>query len=211
MGLARTVEERLRWDSRVDVSGLHIEEDGGNVRLEGTVPSYRGKYAATDIVRSVEGVRSVENRLAVSFPRQVSDEEIRENVEAMLRWNPDIDADRITVIVEDGHIRLSGSVDSFWKKALIEADVTNMIGVEQITNALGVIPKDEIVDTSIEQNILDAIERNVYVDHGVSVSVQEGVVTLSGEMPSRSAREAALDIATSTYGVRDVVDDLAVA
>ncbi|NOY42673.1 MAG: BON domain-containing protein [Planctomycetes bacterium] len=46
---------------------VQIEATDGNVRLEGTVSSFFQKQMAQEIVRRVDGVRSVENQLQVTW------------------------------------------------------------------------------------------------------------------------------------------------
>lgn len=204
------LERQLRWDSRVSPIDLRIEEREGKIVLSGAVESYAAKFAAEDIARSVVGVQEIDNRLDVLYRRPVSDRQLKENVERMLAWNPDIDEGQITVTASDGHVKLSGTVDAFWKKAFIEADTTNMIGVVEITNSLAVVPHAEIVDESIKQQIIERLEKEIGTDR-IGVEVEEGEVVLSGTAQSWMAKRSALDIAEQSGGVRYIYDNIEVA
>ena len=46
---------------------VQIETNGGNVRLEGTVASFYQKQMAQELVRRVDGVETVVNRLQVRW------------------------------------------------------------------------------------------------------------------------------------------------
>jgi hypothetical protein len=46
--------------------------------------------------------------------------------------------------------------------------------------------------------------------HEINVTTREGVVTLTGEVPSMEARQQAVRLARETEGVTDVIDQLAV-
>ena len=52
-----------------------------------------------------------------------SDIDIKRDVEAELRWNPDIDATDIAVAVKNGVVTLTGFVRSYAQK--LEAEQTN--------------------------------------------------------------------------------------
>ncbi|MGN6102189.1 MAG: BON domain-containing protein, partial [Devosia sp.] len=45
-----------------------------------------------------------------------SDEDIRHDVEAELKWDPDIDATDVAVAVKDGVVTLTGFVRSYTQK-----------------------------------------------------------------------------------------------
>jgi hypothetical protein len=67
-----------------------------------------------------------------------SDEDIRAEVVAELRWDPQLDADHVVVWLLDGVVALTGFVrqpDDLWKATLIAARVG---GVRCVMNHLGV-------------------------------------------------------------------------
>lgn len=66
-------------------------------------------------------------------------------------------------------------------------------------------------DELIKKSIVDQMTRDDRVDaSGISTEVSNGIVTLSGEMPTYYARSAAHDVAVDTVGVQDVQNDLKV-
>jgi osmotically-inducible protein OsmY len=78
-----------------------------------------------------------------------------------------------------------------------------------ITNKLSVTPSEKVLDEIIGEQIMAALDRNANVDvNTVHVKVEDGHVTLSGEVPSWNARRAAYECALNTGGVVDVEDDL---
>jgi len=64
-------------------------------------------------------------------------------------------------------------------------------------------------DQRIEEDVCDELTADSYVDaHDVNVTVNSGVVTLSGTVPTRDMRRRAEEDADSVNGVNDVRNDL---
>lgn len=63
-----------------------------------------------------------------------SDSDIKRDVEAELKWDPDIDATDIAVAVKNGVVALTGYVRSYTHKWQAENDVKRVSGVTGIAN-----------------------------------------------------------------------------
>jgi len=207
--------DQLYWDSRIDASNVKVEVKDGVVTLTGTVPDYTALRAAVDDTWVITGVFSVDNRLGVEYPSEVTvppDAEIESNVKDMLRWNPVIDESKITAISTNGNIKLEGSVDSFWKKFKAEEIAYSVMGAINVTNELAVVPTEDVVDEVIGEDLMAALDRNFYVDvNAIDVKVKDGKVTLSGRVESALSYRAAVDTARNTFGVKDVINNLILA
>lgn len=212
--IKRDVVDNLYWDTRVDASEINVDVDeDGNVTLEGTVPSYRAKMAATLSAWTVNGVLTIDNQVAVSLPTEITlptDDEIKSNIQNSLLWNPDLVSTDIEVSVENGIVTLEGSVDSYWKLYLAENEA-DVQGVIDMVNKLTVVPSEDILDEDIAEDVVNALERNANVDvDDVTVKVEDGGVTLTGSVPSWYAYTSAEDSAFYTLGVTEVDNQLVV-
>src|SRR5258705_4001960 len=67
-----------------------------------------------------------------------SDIDIKRDVEAELRWNPDIDATDIAVAVKNGVVTLSGFVRSYAQKFEAEQTAKRVNGVAAVANDIEV-------------------------------------------------------------------------
>lgn len=67
-------------------------------------------------------------------------------------------------------------------------------------------PEDAAISTRVHREL----ERAGFVQEDVRVRVEEGVVTLSGHVPTPSDREKAASAAHRAEGVKEVVNELAV-
>jgi osmotically-inducible protein OsmY len=208
------VVDQMHWDSRIDASDVAVKVDRGRVRLEGSVPTNRAKWAAADDAWLVAGVTSVENDLGIEYPipaRVPADTRIRDSVLGALDSSPVLADYDIDVTVSRGWITLEGSVEAFWEKVQAENQVLDLWGVIGVTNKLTVVPTENVADEAIAEDVVGALDRNANVSvDDVDVTVRNGIVTLNGTVPSRIAKSAAYNSALYTEGVTDVDNKLIV-
>ncbi len=209
----RVVDE-LRWDDRVDGAEVNVEVHDGRVVLSGRVPTYTARRVAEEDAEAVAGTGEVENRLVVKHPTALetpTDDEIESILTNMLRWDSDIDASEVRVTADAGWVTLKGIVPAYWQKLKAEDIAVSVRGVHGVTNELAVVPSRKLEDRRIAEEIVAALERNVYVDADrVDVKVNDGVVTLTGTVPDKRAYRATRDRARYTPGVVDVINELVV-
>ncbi|TFG32454.1 BON domain-containing protein [Candidatus Thorarchaeota archaeon] len=210
--IKRAVVEMLYWDSRVDASDIHVDVNEGEVTLTGTVPSYGIKEASLFAAWKVPGVRKVNNNSFVRFPttaKTLTDSQIEESIRKQLEWNDSTSRENIQVVVKKGKVSLEGHVDAYWKIFRALKLASDVIGVVDIDNKLTVVPTENIEDQVIATDIINAIDRsNLLKTEDIDVKVKNGIVTLSGNLPTRSLCESALEFAYNTFGVKEVKDRL---
>ena len=111
----------------------------GTVTLRGKVATFREISAAVEVARSVRGVRTVYDELAVDPRDRFQDNQLRGAALQSLMSDPDVPADQIDVSVNAGWLTLRGQVkhqsDS---NAAFEA-VSPLPGVGGITNEIKVV------------------------------------------------------------------------
>ena len=206
--------DQLIWDNRIDANDVYVTVRDDVVILHGTVPSYAAKVAAGKDAYQVEGVSRVENELKVEFPAEMErpeDRAITENIEKKLIWNSQVNSANIKVQTSAGVVSLTGSVDSFWEKIMAEDIALYTHGVADVINKLSVAVTKSVLDIDIEQDIKSTYRRSGLTGHDdITVSVTNGIVRLSGTVPSYSVKRQAYNIAKFTSGVVEVIDDLAI-
>lgn len=213
--IKKDIVDQLYWDNRVDASDVHVDVlEEGKIKLTGTVPTYTARLAAAEDTRAVSGVTSVENDIVVKyspFVTRPTDTKIRNDIENLLDLDPDIDSLDISISVEDGFVIFEGTVDRYWKKMKAEDMAGNIAGVRGIKNKLAITPTEDFKDRQIADEIMSALGRHAEVDIStINVEVENGIVTLSGTVPSWSARRIVRDTARFTAGVIDIRDNLLV-
>lgn len=212
MAVRRRVIDQLVWDDRVDAANVFVRVEDGSVRLSGTVKSYTARLAAGDAARDVYGVRRVDNNLEVS-PEQPAtmDQYIRIRAVNALELNPSVNEESVDVEVEGGIVTLRGAVDSYWRKLLAADLVEEVPGARSVVNELAVVADEDVRDAVIAREIMDAVGRTSAVNpEELNVTVDDGLVTLTGVVRSLDAYESVLEAARFTQGVREVRDYLTV-
>jgi osmotically-inducible protein OsmY len=129
----------LVWNPAVYDESIDISVTGGVVRLEGTVDAYWKRWKAENLVSDLKGVREVENHLSVVPTESRLDQQIAEEIEAALVRNLYIDPDQVTVKVEHGKVRLTGSVETYYGRARAYEAAANAPGVTEIDNGIVVM------------------------------------------------------------------------
>ena len=138
-----------------------------------------------------------------------TDAELKRDVMDELKWEPDVNAEAIGVAVKDGVVILSGTVDSYTEKMAAERAVQRVFGVTAIAQEIKVkLPGSyERSDEDIAKAAANALEWNMSVPHDrIKVKVQDGWVTLSGEVDWRYQKDAAEDAVCCLMGVVGVTN-----
>jgi osmotically-inducible protein OsmY len=211
--IAKAVRDQLEWDNRVDATDVSVQVIDGNVTLKGTVSSYSAKLAAESNALMIEGVVSVDNELVVEPAEPIANDAfLAARAENVLKWNPDFHVANLAVQVIAGVASLEGQVDALWEKHRAEELVMNINGMIGVINKIAVVPTGNILDETIAEDIVKAIDRNIHVNvDNVTVSVDRGTVTLTGDVPTITAKNAAFDAALNTAGVRAVINNIKVS
>lgn len=210
--IKKDIVDHLYGDSRVDASEVAVRVSNGRAVLSGNVPTLASAMAAEEDSYAVEGVVFVENRLGVtphSFTEIPCDRELKKNIEAVLKWNADLESTEVRISVVEGRVVLDGAVESYWKKVRVEDIVAPLKGVVEVVNKLAVVPTENVGDMSLAERVVAGLGRNLLVDvRNILVEVENGRVRLSGTLPNRPAAEAARDTVIRTAGVREIQNDL---
>jgi osmotically-inducible protein OsmY len=140
-----------------------------------------------------------------------TDSELRREVEEELEWEPSVDERQIGVAVSDGIVTLTGEVRSFAEKWNAERAVERVAGVRGIANELEVRLVGDRSDSDIARAAADALRWNSLVPSDrVTVKVENGWVTLKGEVNWDYQRRAAERSVRYLSGVKGVTNLLTV-
>jgi osmotically-inducible protein OsmY len=137
-----------------------------------------------------------------------TDLELKADVERELEWEPSVDAARIGVAVKDGAVTLSGEVSSYVEKWQAVKAAERVYGVRAVADELVVrLPDDHVrSDFDIARAAANALEWNTSVPPTVKATVENGHITLHGEVEWEYQREAAERAVRSLMGVRGVTN-----
>ena len=139
--------------------------------------------------------------------------------ETTLLLNTNLNSFDIMTDVKNGHVTLTGKVESSVDKALAAELIKSLDGVKGVENKLTVMNENEstseVVKTLTDSKVATVVKTRLLFSTDVSgthinVDVADGVVTLQGEVASDAERQLALTIAKNTDDVKKVVDKIKV-
>lgn len=140
-----------------------------------------------------------------------SDETLKAEVSAELRWDPIVKDAPVGVFVKDGVVTLTGHLPSHAQKNAVEHAVRRVHGVRALAVEMDVDLPDEHrrTDADIALAAGRALEWNVLVPHEkIDVRVEGGCVTLSGKVEWNYQRQAAEDTVRDLMGVTSVANQV---
>jgi osmotically-inducible protein OsmY len=209
--LQQHVRNALDWEPSVDVADVGVTVDHGIVTLRGDIRSFTEKMTAERVALGVYGVKAVANDLTVRIfqPGERSDSDIAAAAVNAFKWNSQIPADRISVVVGNGWITLKGEVDWNFQRDAAARAVRDLLGVVGVTNSITVRPHVSVSD--VKSKIEAALRRSAEVDaRRINVSTTDGKVVLTGNVHSWVERREAVQAAWAAPGVSAVDDRLAI-
>ncbi|HTJ65202.1 MAG TPA: BON domain-containing protein [Alphaproteobacteria bacterium] len=142
-----------------------------------------------------------------------SDLVLQQRVIDALEFEPSVNAAHIGVAVRDGVVTLSGHVDSYFEKKEAERTTRRVKGVTAVALHLNVVlPSDhQTEDDQIAARAVQLLHWDVMVPRdAVSVSVEDGIVTLNGEVAWQYQRAEAESDVRKLSGVKAVVNTISV-
>lgn len=142
-----------------------------------------------------------------------TDSQLQQDVSAELKWEPSVQAARIGVEVKNGVVTLAGQVDSYSEKWNAERAAQRVAGVRAMTTELKVHISgvSRRTDGDIAEAADNALAWTSSLPAGaVTVMVEGGWVTLSGEVDWQYQRQAAIDSVRTLLSVTGVSDQISI-
>jgi hyperosmotically inducible protein len=189
-GITTAVKNKLAADDTVKAYRIDVDTKDRVVTLNGSVDTPIARERAVALAKNTEGVRNVVDQLTVTpgvTPTTGSDDKVQGEA---------ADAKRDAADKAAGAKRDAGDkADAAQKKAGDTADrAGDVVGNAALTTA---VKTKFLADTEISGLKIDVDSNN-------------GIVTLTGTVPSAAEKSRALKVARSTEGVKRVIDRLKV-
>ncbi len=212
----------LQEDPVTDAYDITATLQDGVVTLSGTVPSLAAKELVAWVVSGVRGVRDVENTLVTELKETRSDSVLLEEIQKRLKADVWVNEESVFLAVKDGVVTLDGVVGSVAEKRRVVRDA-GIAGVKEIDESLlfvkawaqGNMQRKRETGFRSDEEIKETLELAFLYDPRVSafnptISVRQGIVTLTGLVSNLKAKRAAEDAAKYTRGVQWVKNFLKV-
>jgi osmotically-inducible protein OsmY len=138
-----------------------------------------------------------------------TDLEIQTDVMNELKWQPFLKSASIGVSVKNGIVTLSGIVDNYFQKNEAEKAAKKVVGVKAIAEdiQIGVSPSYTKTDVEVAESVMNALKWHAAVpEENIKVKVEDGVVTMEGQVEWEYQRNSAKKAVTDLLGVRNVIN-----
>ena len=135
---------------------------------------------------------------------KVADDDITYWAKDALRHDARVDASEITVKTKKGIVTLTGSVDNLAAKKYADLEAKKINGVLGVVNEIGVTPvwrSDSDIRNAVRRRILNSA---VIESQGITVTSDNGKVTLLGTVDTYSEEKEAELLASEVRGVKEV-------
>ena len=184
-GITTAVKTKLAADDTVKAYQIDVDTANGVVTLTGIVEAPAAKEQAVSIARRTDGVKDVVDHITVNQAAATT---------------PDHVGDHVGDDIKDATKTAGEKIGEGTDKAV---DATK--GAAEKT---GEVVTDAAITTAVKTKLLaDTKTPGLKID----VDTNDGIVTLSGTVPSKAAEDKAVADARDTKGVKRVVNKLKVA
>lgn len=137
-------------------------------------------------------------------------EQLKNDVEQELRWDPSVRAEQIGVSVKNGVVELDGHVGTYYEKWAAERDALRVANVKSVASEIKVdlSSMPSRTDEDIARTATTHLEWNSLVPDTVKLQVTDGWVTLKGTVEWRYQKEEAERGVRPLLGVKGVVNEI---
>lgn len=148
---------------------------------------------------------------ALAFADKANDQQIQKDVEKLLQSKKEFQG--VNATTDDQIVTLNGSVNLYIYRQNLENRVKRIKNVDGIRNHVTVsssVPDDKLREVLGDKLAYDRVGYGVAFN-AITLNVQDGVVTLGGNVHDYPSRDSAVALAETTPGVKDVIDNIEVA
>ncbi len=138
-------------------------------------------------------------------------ETLQKDVQDAIKWEPSLNAAEIGVTAKDGIITLTGTVDSYAKKVEAEHAAKNIVGVKAVVEKITIKFSGgwNKSDSDIAIEVLNALKGNWQIPTDtVKVKVENGWITLEGQLNWNYQKDAAKNLVKHLAGVTGVTNNI---
>lgn len=138
--IAKAIVHAFEWNTAVPEKKIGIEVESGWITLSGEVEFWYQKDAARCITREIIGVKGIVNNIDIK--PSISAHQVKEKIKSAFKRLADIEAEHITVEVDQNTVILRGRVHSIKEKEEATKTAYFTSGINKVVNELIVMGTD---------------------------------------------------------------------
>ena len=175
------------------------------VTLEGRVETLYDKEKAFEAASKVKGVKYISNQIVVDHV-VLPEKAIQQNIVSMIELNSAIpEDDKIEVVVDNDIVFLRGKVSFYFEKMIAQDLAAAQRGVKGVVNEITVKPIEKAIsDENLENYLTKIVEEQFPTSNDVKIDVNDGNVTIDGDVNSMWVAYNIEQEFDEVIGVRDI-------
>jgi osmotically-inducible protein OsmY len=133
------------------------------------------------------------------------------DVQDAIQWKPLLSNESINVTAQNGIVSLTGIVDSYVKKVDAERSASKVAGVNGLVGNLEVVFPSNFYKTNIElaqESIAFLNASDTVPQDKIKVKVEDGWVTLNGEVHGILEKNAAFEAIHYISGIKGITNNI---
>lgn len=203
------ITSALATDPRVTTMDIRITTHNRLVRLTGIVDTLEVKTTTEEIARHVMGVIGVENDIAVSPNRSISDHDIALSINELLARQ---DMANIGARVNAGTAFLMGTIPSLAVKQRAVEIAGSVKGVRDVISELGIAAGEPLNDITLANDVAETLSDDPRLEIlNLHIQASDGSISLAGEVKNQTQIDIATSVSESIPGVVDVHNEIKIS
>lgn len=230
-----TLWAKYAIDDDLNPLDMDIEVENGVVSLHGTVDTLAEQKLAGEIAEGTNGIHQIHNHLKVNHDGTQSTRDLSDkaselardaSIETRLAFNRHVMGNDVDVTVENNTATLVGTVESRKAYAVAESIAKDTEGINTVVNNIEIVEnkedsysemvyaemvrlsnmaEDSWVETKVETELI--LSQAIETDE-MDIEVVDGLVILTGSVPTDAQRDLAEELAADIVGVKDIENRL---
>ena len=203
------IKDQLEEKMQASAMDINVFCKDGYVHMYGMVDVLSEKKTAESIVKGIDGVRKIENKITVAMDSNITDRHMeKELMSRLITESEDGDLAGVGVKVEDGVANLMGNAQTL-HDAHHAMDVASQVrGIKDVVNNIQISTADTHDDVNINSRITQVLSTTELSYQDIAHNVHHGRVTLMGYVNNRREMELAKELTMGVEGVTKVVNKL---